>query len=140
VASRLLIEADGEWAEAMAADNPNALVEIIHRTNCTHADGATPAAAKVDLFKVFAKLEQGPSQEISLFKKQFDTLMRCWEAGGSPEKDQDQQAIWFLEKLDKERHGSMLTVLKNNRDACMRFPATVDATYLIAKDWINPTP
>jgi len=65
---------------------------------------------------VFAKLKQGPSQETSIFKE-FDTFIRCWEAGGAPEIEQEQQAIRFLEKLDKERHSSMLTVLKNNRVA-----------------------
>ena len=75
VAFQLLIEVDVEWAETKAAENPNALVEIIHRTHFTHVDGVTPAAAKFNLFKVFAKLEQGPSQEISFLKKEFDTLM-----------------------------------------------------------------
>jgi hypothetical protein len=67
VASQLRIEAGGEWAEAKVADNPNALVEIIHRTHFTYVDGATPATAKVILFKVLPKLEQGTSQEMNLF-------------------------------------------------------------------------
>ena len=33
----------------------------------------------------------------------------------------------------------MLTLLKNNRAAGMGFPATVDAAYLIAKDWMSST-
>jgi hypothetical protein len=53
--------------------------------------------------------------------------------------NQEQLAVWFLEKLDKERHGSILTVLKNNRTACMGFPAIVDAAYLIAKNWMSST-
>ena len=56
-----------------------------------------------------------------------------------PEMDQEQQVIWFLEKLDKERHGSMLTVLKNNCAARMGLPATVDAAHLVAKDWMSST-
>jgi len=96
VAFQLLIEVDVEWAETKAAENPNALVEIIHRTHLTYVDGATPVAANVNLLKVFAKLVLGPSQEISLFKKYFDTLMRCWEAGGAPEMDQEKQSIYFL--------------------------------------------
>jgi hypothetical protein len=78
----------------------------------------------VNLLKVFVDIEQGPTQEISLFKKEFDTLLRCWEAAGAPQMDQEQQATWFLEKLDKERHGSMLTVLENDRVAKMAFPVT----------------
>ena len=50
VASQLLIDADGEWAEAKVAENPNALVDIIHRTHFTHINGATPTASKVTLF------------------------------------------------------------------------------------------
>ncbi len=112
---------------------------IIHRTHFTHVDGATPATAKVNLLKVLAKLEQGPIQEISLFKKEVDTLLRCYEAAGAPEMDEEQRAIWFLERLDKERHGSMLTVLKNNHAAGMAFPVTVEAAYAIAKDWMSST-
>jgi hypothetical protein len=43
VASQLLFEADGEWAVAKAAEDPNALVAIIHRTHFTHVGGATLA-------------------------------------------------------------------------------------------------
>ncbi len=88
MACQLLIEADGEWVEAKDAGSHNALVEIIHRTHFTHVEGASPAAAAVDLFKVFAKLEQGPFHELYIFKKKLDTLMRCWEAGGAPDMDQ----------------------------------------------------
>jgi hypothetical protein len=37
VASKLLIEADGEWAAAKAAEDPNALVAIVHRTHFIHS-------------------------------------------------------------------------------------------------------
>ena len=33
----------------------------------------------------------------------------------------------------------MLIVLKNNRAACMEFPATADPAYLIANDWMSST-
>ena len=84
MAFQLLVEADGELAEAKGAENHNALVKIIHYTYFTHVDGETPAAAKFNLFKVFAKPDKETSKEISLFKKEFETLMRCWEAGGAP--------------------------------------------------------
>jgi len=47
--------------------------------------------------------------------------------------DIEQQAICFLEKVDKERDGSMLTMLKNNHAARMTFPTTVNAAYVFAK-------
>ena len=83
---------------------------------------------------MLAELEQGPTQEISLFNTEFGTILRCWEAAGAPKRDQKQRAIWFFEKFEKERHGSMLTVMKNNRSVGMAFPNTVDAAYEIAKD------
>jgi hypothetical protein len=51
------------------------LTLIIHRTPFIHIDGATPAAAKVSLLKMFAKLEQGPIQDLSLSSKQFEILL-----------------------------------------------------------------
>jgi len=51
IASQLLIEADGESAAAKAAEEPNALVAIVHRTHFTHVDGATPAMAKISMQK-----------------------------------------------------------------------------------------
>jgi hypothetical protein len=45
VASRLLIKADGDFAAANAALDPNALVAIIHRTHFTHVDSATAVEA-----------------------------------------------------------------------------------------------
>jgi hypothetical protein len=61
VASQLLIGADGGWAAAKAAEDPNALVAIIRRTHFTHVDGATPAMAKINMQKSFIAIEQGPS-------------------------------------------------------------------------------
>ena len=69
VASQSLIEADGEWAAAKAAKDPNALVAIVNRTHLTHVGGATPAMAKINMQKSFNALEQGPSRSISEFKK-----------------------------------------------------------------------
>ena len=139
VASQLLIEADGEWAAAKAAEDPNALVAIIHRTHFTHVGGATPAMAKINMQKSFNALEQGPSRSISEFKKEFDTLLRCMRGAGIPEMDGETLAIWFLEKLDQVRHGSMVLYLTNGRAAGQAFPATADEAYTIAKDWKSST-
>ncbi len=49
VASQLLIEADGEWPAAKAAEDPNALVVIVHRTHFTHVGGTTPAMVKINM-------------------------------------------------------------------------------------------
>ena len=95
VASQLLIEADGEWAAAKAAEDPNALVAIVHRTHFTHVGGATPAMAKINMQKSFNALEQGPSRSISEFKKEFDTLVRCMRGANIPEMDGETSAIWF---------------------------------------------
>ena len=135
VASQLLIEADGEWAAAKATEDPNALVAIIHRTHFTHVGGATPAMAKINMQKSFNALEQGPSRSISEFKKEFDTLLRCMRGAGIPEMDGETLAIYFLEKLDQVRHGSMVLYLTNGRAAGQPFPATADEAYTIAKDW-----
>ena len=135
VASQLLIEADGEWAAAKAAEDPNALVAIVHRTHFTHVGGATPAMAKINMQKSFNALEQGPSRSISEFKKEFDTLVRCMRGANIPEMDGETSAIWFLEKLDQVRHGAMVLYLTNGRVAGQAFPATADEAYIIAKDW-----
>jgi hypothetical protein len=48
--------------------------------------------------------------------------------------DKKQRPIWFLEKLDKEQPGSMLTVLKNKRAVGMSFPVAAEAALSTAKD------
>jgi hypothetical protein len=113
----LLIEADGEWAAAKAAEDPNALAAIVHRTHFTHVGGATLAMTKINMQKSFNALEQGPSRRISEFKKKFDTLVRCMRGSNIPEMDGQTSAIWFLKKLDQVRHGAMVLYLTNGRVA-----------------------
>ncbi len=48
--------------------------------------------------------------------------------------DGETSAIWFLEKLDKVRHGAMVLHLTNDRVDGHAFPATADEAYIIAKD------
>jgi hypothetical protein len=93
VASQLLIKADGECAAAKAAEDPNALVAIIHWTHFTHVGGKTPAMAKINMQKSFNALEQRPSRSISEFHKEFDTLLRCMRGAGIPEMDGETLAI-----------------------------------------------
>ncbi len=57
VASQLLIEADGDWAAAKAAEDSNTLVAIVHCTHFTRVGGATPAMAKINMQKSFNALE-----------------------------------------------------------------------------------
>jgi hypothetical protein len=87
VASRLLIEADGDFAAANAALDPNALVAIIHRTHFTHVDGATAVEAIENLEEMFSNLRQGPTQNIAVVIKEFDTQCRCLQIAGSPPLD-----------------------------------------------------
>ncbi len=96
VASHLLIEVDGEWAAAKAAEDPNALVAFVHRTHSTRVGGATPAMAKINMQKSFNALEQGPLRSIAEFKKKFDTLVRCMRVADVPEMDGDTSAIFVL--------------------------------------------
>jgi hypothetical protein len=79
VASQLLIEADGDWAATKAAEDPNVLVAIIHRTHFTHVGGATPAMAKINMQKSFNSLEQGPSRSISSRKNSTPCYAACGE-------------------------------------------------------------
>jgi hypothetical protein len=52
-----------------------------------------------------------------------------------PEIDGETSAIWFLEKLDQVRHGTMVLYLTNGRVAGKAFPAITGEAYIIAKDW-----
>jgi len=55
VASRLLIEADGEFPAASAALDPNALVAIIHKTHFTNVDGVAAVEARGNLEETFGR-------------------------------------------------------------------------------------
>jgi hypothetical protein len=48
--------------------------------------------------------------------------------------DGETLAIWLLEKLDQDRHGSMVLYLTNGRAAGQAFPATADEAYTIANE------
>jgi hypothetical protein len=135
VASRLLIEADGDFPAAKAALDPNALIAIIHKTHFTHVDGATAVEARENLEETFGRLRQGPAQNISDFKKEFDTQVRGLEIAGADPMSPEQLALKFLKKLDQVRHGNMFVHLMNGRSAGGAFPESANAAYVIAKDW-----
>ncbi len=61
VASRLSIEADGDFAAANASLDTNALVAIIHRTDFTHVDDETAVEAIDNLEAMFSNLKLGPT-------------------------------------------------------------------------------
>ena len=135
VASRLLIEADGDWIAAKAASDPNALAAIIRRTHFSHVDGATAMEAKDNIESNFNDLRQGPTQSIAVFKKEFDTQVRALEVAGGDPISPEQLALEFLKKLDQVRHGAMLVHLLNGRSAGGAFPSTANDAYIVAKDW-----
>lgn len=135
VASRLLIEADGDFPAAKAALDPNALIAIIHKTHFTHVDGATAVEARENLEETFGSLRQGPAQNIADFKKEFDTQVRGLEIAGAEPMSPEQLALKFLKKLDQVRHGNMFVHLMNGRSAGGAFPESANAAYVIAKDW-----
>ena len=91
----MFIKADGKWAAAKATENPNSLIVIFHRTHFTHAGGATPTMDKINMQKKINDLEQGPSRNISEFKKEFDILVLCMRGANIPEMDGETSAIWF---------------------------------------------
>ncbi len=84
VAFRLLIEADGDFAAANTALDPNALVTIIHRTNFTNVDSATAVEGIDNLETMFSNLRHVPTQNIAVFKKKLDIRCRCLEIAGAP--------------------------------------------------------
>ncbi len=75
------------------AEDPNALVAIVHRTHFTYVGGATPAMAKINMQKSFNALEQGPSRSISELKKEFGSLVRCVRGSDIPEMDGETSAL-----------------------------------------------
>jgi hypothetical protein len=51
------------------------------------------------------------------------------------EMDTETSVIWFLKKIDQDRHGAMVLHLINDRAAGQVFPATANVAYIIAKNW-----
>jgi hypothetical protein len=50
-------------------------------------DGATAVEAIDNLEAMFSNLRQGPTQNIAVFKKEFDFQCRCLEIAGAPPLD-----------------------------------------------------
>jgi hypothetical protein len=99
-ASRLLIKANNDFSAAKAALDPNDLASIIHKTHFTHVDEATAVEARENLEETFGRLRQGPAQNISDLKKEFDTQMRGLEIAGADPMSQEQPALKFMNKLN----------------------------------------
>jgi hypothetical protein len=95
VASRLFIEADGEFPAAKAALDLNAFIAIINMTHFTHVDGATVVEARENLEETFGRLRQGPAQNIADFKKEFDTQMCGLKIVSADPMNPEQLALIF---------------------------------------------
>ena len=135
MASRLLIETDGEFLAAKEALNPNTLVTIIHTTHFTHVDGATAVEASENLEETFGRLRKGPKQNSPDFEKEFDTLARGLEIAGADPMGPKQLALKLLKKCDQDNRLNMFIRLMNGHSAGGAFPEFANAAYVIAKDW-----
>ena len=102
---------------AKATEDPNALVAIVYRIHFPHVCGATLSMAKSNMQKSFNVLELGPSRIIPEFEMEFDTLMCTIRRSNFPEMYSETSTIWFLEKLDQDRHGAMVIYLTNGMAA-----------------------
>ena len=65
--------------------------------------------------ETFGKLGQGPAQNISEFKKEFDPQVRGLQIMGADPMSPEQLALKFLKKLDQVRNGNMFVHLMSGR-------------------------
>ena len=91
--------------------------------------------AKDNIEFPFDDLRQGPTQNIAVITKEFDSQARTLEVAGGDPISPEQLAFTFLEKLNQVRHGDMLVHLLNIRSPGGVFFATANDAFIVAKDW-----
>jgi len=91
--------------------------------------------AKINMQTSFNILKQGPFRDISEFKKEFNTLVRCMWGANIPEMVGKTFGIWLLEKQNTFRHCAKTLYITNGITAGQSIPATADEAYIIAKNW-----
>ena len=122
-----------------ANERPNELWAAIRLTHFT-LENAAEGVAMADLNllakeKAFERLQQKPSQPIADFLREYLDLITDIEAAGVPPREESLKAAYFLDKLDKQRHGQMLVQLRNRALLGEPYPQTVQEAYVLASTW-----
>ena len=77
-------------------------------------------------------MRKSPTQNIAVFKKDFDAQVCALEIAGGQPIDSELLAIMFLKKLDQVRHGAMFVQLLNGCSANGAFLGTANDAYVVA--------
>ena len=83
----------------------------------------------------FMSFIQGKNDSLGAFKVEYMDRRATLTAAGVVPPAADEEALWFLMKLDQSRHGDMINKLTNDAMRGTPWPATLDEVYLQASTW-----
>jgi hypothetical protein len=81
----------------------------------------------------FMLFTQGKNDSLGAFKEEYMDRRATLTAAGVMAPAADEEALWFLMKLNQSRHGDMINKLTNDAMRGMPWPATLDETRRIYK-------
>ena len=137
VESQEIIRVRPGFDAADLEQDPNLLFVIIRETHLLEMAGG-PEMVIYERIKrqvEFMSFIQGKNDSLGAFKVEYMDRRATLTAAGVVPPAADEEALWFLMKLDQSRHGDMINKLTNDAMRGTPWPATLDEVYLQASTW-----
>ena len=137
VESQEIIRVRPGFEAADMEQDPNLLSVIIRETHLLEMAGGPEMVVyeRIKQQMKFMLFTQGRNDSLGAFKVEYMDRRATLTAAGDVAPAADEEALWFLMKLDQSRHGDMLNKLTNDAMRGTPWPATLDEAYLQASTW-----
>ena len=137
VESQEIIRVRPGFEAADMEQDPNLLFVIIRETHLLEMAGGPEMVVyeRIKRQMEFLSFTQGKNDSLGAFKVEYMDRRATLTAAGVVARAANEEALWFLMKLDQSRHGDMLNKLTNAAMRGTPWPATLDEAYLQASTW-----
>ena len=136
--SKVVVTKHIDYSTASLAQNPNSLFLIIRETHLTNVSGGGPLMKDCeaeDREIEFNQFRQTEAMSISDFYQKYRDFRTMLNGMSVAAPTGAREAVKFLKKLDRARHGDMVRDLENAAKLGTPMPATLEDAYRIAGSW-----
>ena len=113
--------------------DPLRLWLIVKELHMVTTSSRVEAVVKRKAWEEYAMCKQGVFESLRDYKARFDVKYESYVAQGNPPKDEADQAMDFLEGLDKSRYGEFVVeVINDVAKGSMKAPKSVNDVFVLA--------
>ena len=127
------IKREADFSTFSTEVDPLSLWKAVNKTHLISVASTSKTVMKRNAFSEYAKCKQGAFEDLFKFKERFSMKYKAYETQGNAAKDEEDQAMDFLEGLDKSRYGEFIVETLNDvQKGAITQPKSVNEVYTLA--------